>query len=397
MNRAIVHNGQDLTGVVTLEKKSAITKTLAVAGTVLAWLPILATAGISIVGSLRDRAFRFDWLMPAELFPVALAGGGLLMWAALRARSRRELIGWGLGVMVGLLAGGQALAVATGLASGKAEPSGWIWALVVASIAGYSLALVEIGVSGLLLVRGVFRDSRNGDAPVSPEAGIVSPRVVVQVLFFVVVVPFLPLLISRRWDWWEAWVYAVAYILSFAIGRALVARRYPDLLAERARFLRHESVETWDRLLAPLVALGGGSIPLVAGLDALSGPSHAFDLPVRVLSLVMILAGSALGTYALLENRFFSGMVRIQAERDHRVVSSGPYRWVRHPGYAGAVLAYLATPLFLDAPWALLPAVFLAAAVVLRTELEDRALQDRLQGYRDYARRVRYRLLPGVW
>ena len=225
----------------------------------------------------------------------------------------------------------------------------------------------------------------------------ISPRVIFPVLFFVVVVPFLPLLISWRWDWWEAWVYAVIAILGFAVSRALAARRYPDLLAERARFLQHADAKVWDKLLAPLVGLGGGLIPLVAGLDALFGGSPAFSLPVKMGALVVILAGYALGSYALIENRFFSGMVRIQTERGHRVVSSGPYRWVRHPGYAGALLTYLATPFFLDSRWAFLPAVFIVVVLVIRTRLEDSTLQDELEGYRDYAHGVRYRLLPGVW
>jgi protein-S-isoprenylcysteine O-methyltransferase Ste14 len=225
----------------------------------------------------------------------------------------------------------------------------------------------------------------------------ISAGVVVQVLFFVVVVPCLPLLISWRWDWWEAWVYAIISILGFAISRALAARRHPDLLTERARFMRHENAAAWDRLLAPLVGLGGGLIPLVAGLDALFGWSPTFSLPAKIVSLIIILAGYTLGSYALIQNRYFSGMVRIQTNRGHQVVSTGPYRWVRHPGYAGALLTYLATPVFLDALWAFLPVVFLMIVLVIRTELEDRTLQDRLEGYCDYARRVRYRLLPGVW
>jgi len=215
--------------------------------------------------------------------------------------------------------------------------------------------------------------------------------------FFVVVIPLLPLLISWRWDWWEAWVYAIICILGFAISRVLAARRHPDLLAERARFMQHEDAKPWDKLLAPLVGLGGGLVPLVAGLEALFDWSPTFSLPAKTLSLVIILAGYALGSYALIENRFFSGMVRIQTDRGHQVVSSGPYRWMRHPGYAGALLAYLATPLFLDSRWTFLPAAFITILLVIRTHLEDRTLQDELEGYRDYAGRVRYRLLPGVW
>jgi len=226
---------------------------------------------------------------------------------------------------------------------------------------------------------------------------IITPRVVVLMLFFVVVIPFLPLLISRQWDWLEAWVYAIIGILGYAISRVLAARRHPDLLAERARFLQHEDAKPWDKLLSPLVGLGGGLIPLVVGLDALFGWSTPFSQPIKILALVIILAGYALGSYALIENRFFSAMVRIQTDRGHQAVSSGPYRWLRHPGYAGALLTYLATPFFLDSRWAFLPAVFLTIVLVIRTSLEDRALQDELEGYREYASRVRYRLLPGVW
>ena len=147
---------------------------------------------------------------------------------------------------------------------------------------------------------------------------IISPRVVVQVLFFIVVIPFLPLLISWRWDWWEAWVFAIICILGFVISRVLAARRNPDLLAERARFMQHEDAKQWDKLLAPLVGLGGGLIPLIAGFDELFDWSPGFSLPLKIISLVVILAGYTLASYALIENRFFSGMVRIQSDRATR-------------------------------------------------------------------------------
>jgi protein-S-isoprenylcysteine O-methyltransferase Ste14 len=218
-----------------------------------------------------------------------------------------------------------------------------------------------------------------------------------MLLVFVVIVPFLPLLISRQWDWWEAWIYAIVSILGFVISRAIAGRRNPDLLAERARYTNQPDAKQWDKLLSPLVGLGGALIPLVIGLDALYGWSEPFSLPLKLLGLAGILAGYALGSYALIENRFFSGMVRIQTERGHQVVSTGPYRWMRHPGYAGALITYIGTPLFLDSAWGFVPVLFISILLVVRTRLEDRTLQEELPGYQDYAGRVRFRLLPGVW
>ncbi len=111
-------NARDVT---VMEKKNTLTNILAISGTVLVWFPILSLILLSVSRLMARRMFRFDYLMPAELFPMALVGGGLLLWATLRARSRWKSIGWGLGIATGFLIGGQALAVATGLASGATD------------------------------------------------------------------------------------------------------------------------------------------------------------------------------------------------------------------------------------------------------------------------------------
>jgi protein-S-isoprenylcysteine O-methyltransferase Ste14 len=226
---------------------------------------------------------------------------------------------------------------------------------------------------------------------------LISPRVIMQLLFFIVVIPFLPLLISRQWDWWEAWAYAIIYILGFVISRVLAARRHPDLIAERAHYMQQENTKSWDKLLSLFLGLGGILVMLVAGFDALYNWSPTYSLPVKIISLFTLLLGYTFGSYALIENRFFSGTVRLQTERGHQVISSGPYCWVRHPGYAGALLTYLATPLFLDSSWAFLPTLFTVILMIIRTYLEDRFLQNELEGYGEYTKRVRFRLLPGVW
>ena len=157
-------------------------------------------------------------------------------------------------------------------------------------------------------------------------------------------------------------------------------------------------VKAWDRVLAPLMAISV-SFPLVivAGLDHRYGWSPAFPRWLNILGLVLIAVGYALAAWALVENRFFSGVVRIQTERGHVVCDSGPYRIMRHPGYAGNVLPLPGIVLGLGTVWTLIPAVVALIIIVTRTALEDRTLQEELPGYREYAQRVRYRLFPGIW
>lgn len=225
----------------------------------------------------------------------------------------------------------------------------------------------------------------------------VSLRSIVRMLFIVILLSFLPLFVSGRYDWREGWMFAILFTGNFIVSGALLFRTKPDLAAERNRFLKQDDVKPWDRILAPLMALGGALISVVAGLDIRFGGSSPFPLPVQGIALLMILAGLFIGTRALFINRFFSSVVRIQSDRGHRVVSDGPYRWVRHPGYAAALLSFIAIPFFLNSIWAFLPAALMVSVAILRTSLEDRTLHNELEGYREYAERVRYRLVPGIW
>jgi hypothetical protein len=148
-----------------MHKTGTFTKILAIVGTVLIWFPILAPVLLAVGSLAGGHGFRFDYLMPAELFPVVLLGAGLLLWAAFRARAHGRLIGWGLAAAVGLLVGGQAIAVVTGLASGAAEPEGWRWGMVLASIVGYVLSIIAMGVGGLRLLRDLFKSPRTAQHP----------------------------------------------------------------------------------------------------------------------------------------------------------------------------------------------------------------------------------------
>ncbi len=225
-----------------------------------------------------------------------------------------------------------------------------------------------------------------------------APKVFIQLFVFIILVPFLPILITWDWGWLEAWLYALLGIFGFFISRILAAKRHPDLLAERAKFAEHDDIKPWDKIFSRLVGLGGAVMPLVAGLDMREGWSDfQFGWGWKSAALFAILLGYAIGTWALMENRFFSGVVRIQKERGHHVVDGGPYGWIRHPGYLGGLLAAFGTPIILDSLWTFGVVALYTAILILRTALEDRTLQADLDGYAAYAERTRYRLFPGIW
>ena len=222
-----------------------------------------------------------------------------------------------------------------------------------------------------------------------------------QWIRLIVVYLFIPLLLLATGGdvgWWQAWAFSLLIVAAGIGGRIWAERRHPGLLAERQNIEKAPGVKSWDKVLAPLMAVSI-SFPLVivAGLDHRYGWSPVFPLWLNILGLALIAIGYAFADWALVENRFFSGMVRIQTDRGHVVCDSGPYRIVRHPGYAGNILALPGIALTLSSVWTLIPATVALIITVLRTALEDRTLQEELLGYRDYARRVRYRLMPGIY
>jgi len=199
---------------------------------------------------------------------------------------------------------------------------------------------------------------------------------------------------AGRVDWRAAWAYIGASVGIVAVNAVAILPRNPELIAERGR---PEASKGWDRVLTALLALIGLTTPVAAGLEARSCWSRKASPAVQFFGFASMVLGYGLVSWAMASNRFFSTAVRIQKERGHEVVSGGPYRHVRHPGYSGIISSTLGTPLLLGSRWALIPAGLTAALYVVRTVLEDRTLQNELDGYREYADRVRYRLIPGVW
>jgi len=212
------------------------------------------------------------------------------------------------------------------------------------------------------------------------------------------IVPVVLLVVGRDLGWWQAWAVSLLVQVAGVGGRAWAERRHPGLQADRMRFGRNQQVKPWDRVLAPLMAISVlYFLVIVAALDHRYGWTTPFTTWVNVVGLLLCALGYWFSAWALVENRFFTSTVRIQTERGHQVCDSGPYRFVRHPGYAGILLSVVGIPLALDTLWTFVAAGFALVVSVVRTALEDRTLNDELSGYREYARRVRYRLFPGMW
>lgn len=210
--------------------------------------------------------------------------------------------------------------------------------------------------------------------------------------------PVLLFVSSGDLSWVEGWGYSVFALIYTVVGRLVLFKQNPDLAAERAAGSRRAGVEPWDRKIVPWIGVILPSLAMIAaGLDRrLGGTSHG-PVWVRAVSAAPTLAGAVFGLWAALSNPFFSSVARIQTDRGQRVISAGPYRWLRHPGYAGTIVFNVGTPLVLGSWWAFLPAGAIVVLTVIRTRFEDRMLRDKLEGYRGYAAKVRFRLLPGIW
>ncbi|UCC83557.1 MAG: isoprenylcysteine carboxylmethyltransferase family protein [Gemmatimonadota bacterium] len=221
-------------------------------------------------------------------------------------------------------------------------------------------------------------------------------RSLIRIVVFGAIMAAILFTAAGRTDWPMAWLYIALFSASSLISSLILILGNPELMSERTGV--RGDVRSWDKLIAPLVIF---YIPmmmwLVAGVDTRHGWSGPLPPELQLGTLAIAVPAILLANWAMKSNEFFSLFFRIQRERGHHVVTGGPYQYVRHPGYAGGLAFNLATPLLLGSLWALIPAATIAFLFVLRTALEDSALQAELDGYTDYTRRVRYRLLPGVW
>jgi protein-S-isoprenylcysteine O-methyltransferase Ste14 len=190
-----------------------------------------------------------------------------------------------------------------------------------------------------------------------------------------------------------AWVYIAMVLANTSITSLIMD---PELIAERSEIKK--GTKSWD--IIPAVVMGRTGplvILIVAGLDVRFGWSPQVPLTLQIIAFGIVVLGFLISDWAVISNQFFSGVVRIQNDRGHTVVTTGPYHYVRHPGYVGAILHNMAVPVILNSLWAFIPVGVVVCITITRTKFEDRTLQEELDGYKAYTNRVRYRLLPSIW
>jgi protein-S-isoprenylcysteine O-methyltransferase Ste14 len=202
-------------------------------------------------------------------------------------------------------------------------------------------------------------------------------------------------LAAGRWDWVWAWALVIL-MAAWVIGTAVaVIPRYPQLLADRVG--PQSGAKKWDVALMGTIGILTLAGYAIAGLDLRNHWTANMPAAVQFAALVLAAVGYAVTVWSTASNPFFSQIVRIQTERGHSVATGGPYRFLRHPSYLGQIAVFLSTPIILGSWWAGLTGVACAALILLRTALEDRTLQEELNGYKEYAATVRHRLIPGIW
>ncbi len=193
------------------------------------------------------------------------------------------------------------------------------------------------------------------------------------------------------------WAFFGASFTHYAISTAVQYRLNPGLLVERLK-MRREGSKLWDEILmraSNLTVLV--AIPIVAGLDIGRFQWSSLDVQFVVLGFVFFCVSTILVNWAMAVNPHFEPTVRIQKDRGHKVISAGPYKIVRHPGYLAGILYTLSAPLIIGSVFAFTPVGIYVILFMIRTSLEDRTLQKELAGYADYAKKVKHKIFPGIW
>ena len=200
---------------------------------------------------------------------------------------------------------------------------------------------------------------------------------------------------AGRLRWTRGWIFLGLALLTLAINLCVILRKNPGLLRQRLK--KEETAEAFDKNFLALSLVVSLAVFVVAGLDAVRFEWSSVPLGWLYVGAALHLLGDIPVAWAMATNPYLERAVRIQSDRAHKVITSGPYRIVRHPMYVGILVMLPGWPLVLGSLWSYVPVALMVLLIILRTAYEDRTLRQKLPGYEEYVRRTRYRLLPGIW
>jgi protein-S-isoprenylcysteine O-methyltransferase Ste14 len=195
---------------------------------------------------------------------------------------------------------------------------------------------------------------------------------------------------TLSWKW--AWYVLLLGLLLLLINGILLPA---ELVIERGR--KKENVKKWDRIITSIISLPTILMYIFSGLDHRFNWTGDVHIIINIAGLVLIFLGSMIFTWSMVSNKFFSTLVRLQIDRQHTVVTEGPYKYIRHPGYLGYIIFTLATPIALGAFSGLIFSGTIGILLIARTSLEDATLKKELPGYAEYTENVKYKLIPLLW
>lgn len=195
---------------------------------------------------------------------------------------------------------------------------------------------------------------------------------------------------SFKWSW--AWIFILTGVIILIINAMVLPK---EVIEERGK--KKENVKKWDKILTTINIFPLLGIYILSGLDYRFHWTNDLSSGIHIIGLSLVFLGSMIFTWAMVSNKFFSTMVRIQDDRDHKVATKGPYKYVRHPGYVGFIIMCVATPVSLGSLYALTMAILVGIIFIIRTKLEDKTLTAELSGYKEYSKQVKYKLIPFLW
>lgn len=193
----------------------------------------------------------------------------------------------------------------------------------------------------------------------------------------------------------RVWFYVCLSFGYFTISGLIIIKINPEIINQRGQ--KHKGTKTWDKVIMTLFLSMTFIVFLIAGLDVGRFGWSSMSAQYSIIGSVIYIAAAMFAQWAMVVNPHFEPTVRIQKDRNHKVITTGPYKIVRHPGYVGAILLTISIPLIIGSIFALIPTGIIFLLFIIRTELEDKMLHSELNGYAEYAERVKYRLIPGVW